>query len=159
MHLNVLGFYNIPERCESWNRLGFRKGIEHRYPLLDRRIVEYMLKVPSELLCRSGHFRPLLREIGKGIIPEEVRLNQSKSDLVLWEYLKDLNRRSSVALMDEVVVWQTNSDLHFVDFDLLARDITLFKSHGNIAHEDVLFRSLVYFKALHEFTMSYRTHL
>ncbi len=32
---------------------GFRKGVEYRYPLLDKRIIEYMLKVPSELLCKT----------------------------------------------------------------------------------------------------------
>ena len=54
MHLNVFRFYNLPERCESWHVMGFRKGVEYRYPLLDRRIIEYMLKVPSELLCRNS---------------------------------------------------------------------------------------------------------
>ena len=41
-----------------------------------------MLKVPSELLCKTDYFRPLLREIGEGILPDEVRLHEQKYDPV-----------------------------------------------------------------------------
>ncbi len=158
MHLNTLSFYNIQERCESWNMLGFRKGVEYRYPLLDKRIIEYMLKVPSELLCRTGQFRPLLREISQGILPEEVRLNQSKNDPVCWAYMDELHKTSAVSFMEEVNIWKANPDLHFVDFDLLTEDISKFKSQTLDIDNKILFRALVYLKAIHEFTVIYRQH-
>ena len=156
MHLNVLRFYNLQERCESWYMLGFRKGIEYRYPLLDKRIIEYMMKVPSGLLCKSDYFRPLLREISKGILPDEVRLNESKNDPVYWSWMGVLFKDAACTFLEEVDEWRANRDLQFIDFDLLSDDIAKYKkSHESVDCEG-LFRALVYFKAIHEFTVTYR---
>jgi len=156
MHLNVFRFYNLPERCESWHRMGFMKGVEYRYPLLDRRIAEYMLKVPSELLCRTGQFRPLLREIGKGILPGEVLANESKNDPLFWKNTADLNRSAAVAFMSEPEKWEKNPDLGFVDFAVLNDDIRRYREGLTVADSDLLFRSVVYIKAINEFTARYR---
>ncbi|MCU0379152.1 MAG: asparagine synthase-related protein [Bacteroidales bacterium] len=156
-HLRLLRFYHIQERCESWAVNGFRSGVEYRYPLLDRRIVEYMLKVPSEAICRAGLFRPILRETGKGIIPEEVRLNQSKNDPVYWEYISELTGTAAVTFMDEVTGWKANRDLHFIDFELLEEDIRRYHKNHDKTDSDILFRSLVNIKAVHEFTKTYRS--
>jgi len=156
MHLNVFRFYNLPERCESWHVSGFQRGVEYRHPLLDRRIIEYMLKVPSEHLCTTGYFRPLLRELGKGILPDEVRLNQSKNDPVYRVYLDDLVKSSALTFMREAGQWKTNADLRFVDFDLLLKDIEMFEQRTGDVDEKILFRSLVYLKAINEFTKKYR---
>ncbi len=156
MHLNVLRFYGIPERCESWYMLGFRKGVEYRYPLLDRRIIEYMLKVPSELLCRTGLFRPVLRELGRGLIPEEVRLNEDKNDHLFWEHTDSLYRRAAMHFMDEAGGWKENPDMKFVDFRLLLKDIAEFRSKGSVPDEAVLFKTVVWLKAIHEYTVRYR---
>lgn len=155
-HLNMLRFYHLQNRCESWNVNGYRRGVEYRYPLLDRRIIEYMLKVPTELLCKTDDFRPLLRELGDGILPEEVRMNRSKNDPVYWKWMDELFREAAVSFMVEVSVWRANPDLSFVDFDLLTRDISIYKDSPESVQQKVLFRGLVYLKAIHEFTVDYR---
>ncbi len=155
-HLSMLRFYHLQNRCESWNVNGYRRGVEYRYPLLDRRIIEYMLKVPTELLCKTDDVRPLLRELGEGILPEEVRLNRSKNDPVYREWMEELFRDAAVSFMEEVSVWRANPDLSFIDFDLLTRDISIFKDSPENFQQKVLFRSLVYLKAIHEFTVDYR---
>jgi len=156
LHLRLLQFYHLQERCESWMINGFHKGVEYRYPLLDKRIIEYMLKVPSELLCKTDHFRPLLRIIGEGVLPEEVRLNQSKNDPVYWAWMDELFRGAAIKFMEEVGVWKANHDLQFIDFDLLAQDIAKYKSQSPDIDSKVLIRALVYLKAIHEFTVTYR---
>jgi asparagine synthase (glutamine-hydrolysing) len=156
LHLKMLRFYHLQERCESWAVNGFRKGIEYRYPLLDRRIIEYMLKVPSVLLCRTDRFRPLLRVIGEGLLPEEVRLQADKSDPVCWGYMDELFKGSSSLLMDEVEQWKENPDLHFADFDLLTDDIAKYKIRAENVNGKSLFRALVYLKAINDFTVEYR---
>lgn len=155
-HLNMLRFYHLQNRCESWHVNGYRRGVEYRYPLLDRRIIEYMLKVPTELLCETNNFRPLLRELGEGILPEEVRLNRSKNDPVYWKWMDELFGEAAVSFMEEVSVWRANPDLSFVDFDLLKRDISKYKESPEGVQQKVLFRALVYLKAIHEFTVDYR---
>lgn len=155
-HIGMLRFYHLQERCESWGISGYRKGVEYRYPLLDKRIIEYMLKMPSELLCKTDQVRPLLREISKGIIPEEVRRNCSKNDPVYWAWMDELFGGAAIGFMNEVDVWRGNPDLYFIDFALLTEDIRKYKELPDSVDSKVLFRALVYTKAIHEFTLAYR---
>jgi asparagine synthase (glutamine-hydrolysing) len=155
-HLGMLNFYHLQDRCENWYVMGYRKGVEYRYPLLDKRIIEYMLKVPSEVLCKTNYFRPLLREVSERILPDEIRLNKSKNDPVYWFWMDELFRNSAVRFMEEVDEWKQNPDLHFVEFDLLAENIRKFKALPDSVDSKVLFRALVYLKAIHEFTLRYR---
>jgi asparagine synthase (glutamine-hydrolysing) len=158
LHLRYLKFYHLQERCESWTVAGYRKGIEYRYPMLDRRIIEYMLKVPSLLLCKTDHFRPLLRVIGEGILPEEVRMNISKRDPVFSVWWEELMRMSSVTLMEEAGRWKDNSDLCFVNFDLLLGDISRAGKEAEEVNMKVLNKALVYIKAVNEFSKWYHEH-
>ena len=156
LHLGMLRFYHLQNRCESWAVSGYRKGVEYRYPLLDRRIIEYMLKVPSKLLCTTNHNRPLLRLISEGILPEEVRWNRKKNDPVYRDYLNSLYEEASEIFIKEVEVWKSNPCLDFVNFDLLEKDILALDTTSAETERTVLFRSLVYLKAINEFTVSYR---
>ncbi len=156
LHLRYLRFYHLQQRCESWAFAGYLKGIEYRYPLLDKRIIEYMLKVPSELLCRTDHFRPLLRVIEEGILPDDVRLNINKKDPVFSAYWDQLLEKASKTLMAECDQWKADPALRFVDFDLLAEDIAKYKQHQDSIDPKALFRALVYLKAIHQFSVNYR---
>lgn len=155
LHLRYLKFYHLQERCESWMISGYRRGIEYRYPLLDRRIIEYMIKVPSLLLCRTDYFRPLLRIIGEGLLPDDVRLNYSKRDPVYMEWWHELFRLSGLELMNEVEQWSGNPDLDFIDFEKLNDDIARYRSDPGAVDGRVLFKALVYMKGVHRFTVEY----
>lgn len=156
-HLGMLNFYHLQERCESWYETGYREGVEYRYPLLDKRIVEYMLRVPSLLLTKTSYRRQLLREAVKGILNEEVRMGSMKNDPVYWTYMKELWREAALLFMDEVPQWKSNPDLlRFVDFDTLQSDITASRSGTPAIDDDVLARAMVYLKALDAFTRRYR---
>ncbi len=69
---------HLTERLESWAENGGRRGMEYRYPLLDRRMVEYALGVPERLYYYQGWKRFLFREAIRGILPEEVGWRRSK---------------------------------------------------------------------------------
>jgi asparagine synthase (glutamine-hydrolysing) len=155
LHLRLLQFYHLQERCESWAVNGYRRGVEYRYPLLDRRIIEYMLKVPSELLCETDYYRPVLREISEDILPDEVRWNWSKNDPVYWGWMNDLFKNTALVFIDEINAWKVNPDLHFIDFNLLAGEIAKYKLKALDTENKILFRALVYIKAIHEFTLKY----
>jgi len=156
VHIRMLRFYHIPKRCEEWMINGYRTGVEYRYPLLDRRIVEYMLTVPTELLVKAGDYRPLLREMGRSLLPEDVRHNYRKNDPVSRSYMSKLYRDAAMILIDEAGEWSSNPDLHFIDFDILSGDIQLFRERGDKQDDQALYKGLVYIKAVHEFTRRYR---
>ena len=55
------------------DRTSSSAGLRARVPFADYRIVEYLWNVPWEMKAKNGEVKHLLREIAKGILPEEVR--------------------------------------------------------------------------------------
>lgn len=164
LHLRLLRHGFLQERTESWAINGFRHGVEYRYPLLDRRIIETMLKVPSELLAQFSSFRPLLREITPPLLPEEIRWHWDKHDPAAMALDRSLFREAALHLMKEAPTWKSNPALKYFDFKLLERDIALCRAkpdHPRFRHDtskpgfDILARTLVYMKAIHAFSRDY----
>ena len=154
-HLGMLNHYHLQERCEAWSINGWYKGIEYRYPLLDRRIIEYLISVPSELLCRDGFTRPILRTIGEGIVPDEIRLKRSKVDPVYRDFIEQMYVDAGCNFIGEIELWRSNRDLGFIDFDLLEEDFNLWKKDSSAFDGRQLFRVVVYIKAFYELSGIY----
>ena len=123
MHLFLLKKGHLPERTMVWHLYGKTNGIEYRYPLLDKRIVEYMLKVPSRCLVGGEHYRIILREIGKEVLPENVLKNKSKSDPVNDNFNRYCSKQLFQEIINEFDEIRKIPDLDFIDFDLLEKDL------------------------------------
>ena len=155
-YLNMIYGYSIAERCEDAYVQGFRHGIEYRYPLLDIRIIEYVMKLPTQILMRKGVSRIIMKDIWKEYLPEILLLETSKLDFVLYSSYFSMLRELAPDLINEVSLWKENPDLSFIDFELLEKDIE--KIYNNNEESDnYLERSLYFFKMLHEFTKTYRS--
>ena len=57
------------DRMERTSRYS---GLEARVPLADHRILEYVWNVPWEMKCPDGLVKGLLRNAGRGRLPDEV---------------------------------------------------------------------------------------
>lgn len=147
----------LQERCELWYINRVRHGVKYRYPLLDKRIIEYILKVPSEILSDLKYDRIILREISSGILPEEVRWSSRKDDPVASARYNSFLREAGREFMKETEDWKLNPDLFFINFRLLEKDIERSGKSAGMKDSLVLSRALVYIKANHEFTKSYRS--
>jgi asparagine synthase (glutamine-hydrolysing) len=75
-----LNMGHLTRRLEDWTTNGARHHLVYRYPLLDRRIVEFGLGVPSAQLCRQGNTRALMRRAGEGILPAAMPWHPSKHE-------------------------------------------------------------------------------
>ena len=69
---------HIAERAEVWAQTGARHGLAFAFPLLDRRVVEFSLSLPSELFLRGGFRRRPFRDAMADVLPERVRLRHQK---------------------------------------------------------------------------------
>jgi len=69
---------HIAHRAEVWAQTGARHGLAYAFPLLDRRVVEFCLSLPSELFLRGGFRRRLFRDAMTGVLPERVRQRHRK---------------------------------------------------------------------------------
>ncbi|RPA66616.1 hypothetical protein EF405_20230 [Cyclobacteriaceae bacterium YHN15] len=154
LHLGFLYHYHIPERTEKWHVNGFLNGVEYRYPLLDYRIIEYLLKVPSELLIKGEFSRMVLREIGNGILPERVRWLRKGIDPIIASHFVKLNQDVSKSLINKLKIFRENKDLYFIDFDLLEKDT--YECEISNKTDEGLYQNLTVIDLLHEFSKRYR---
>ncbi|HWP50456.1 MAG TPA: asparagine synthase (glutamine-hydrolyzing) [Clostridia bacterium] len=57
---------------DRMDRCSMYSGLEARVPFADHRIIEYVWNVPWEMKCPNGVVKGLLREAGKGLVPNEI---------------------------------------------------------------------------------------
>lgn len=103
----------LAHALEGWAAAGRMAQIEYRYPMLDRRVVEFALGVPGNLFLHNGHMRWLLRESLGGVLPDSVRWKASgKPALELdrqrinREFDRDLVRPLLKELLSEDWQWR-----------------------------------------------------
>ncbi len=73
------GYLN--ERIEAWFISGLRHNLVYRYPLLDRRLIEFALGLPCYLYRENAQYsRQFVRGALDSVIPPEICWNTDKSD-------------------------------------------------------------------------------
>lgn len=78
--LGLLANGHLCARMEGWAASGARRGIEYAYPLLDRRLVAFVLGLPPEQFRRGKCARWLFRHAMRTVLPPEVCWNVQKRD-------------------------------------------------------------------------------
>lgn len=155
LQLGLLNHYHIQDRIEKWAVSGFLRGVQYRYPLLDKRIIEYMLKVPSKVLLDRKHSRMILREIARAFVPEEVRWVKKGIDPVIVAQARKNCTHVAESFLSEMEEIKANPDMDFVNFEAIAEDAVKFRE--NPENKDVFISNLLVIKELHEFSRSYRS--
>jgi asparagine synthase (glutamine-hydrolysing) len=54
------------------DKMSMAHSIETRVPFLDEDLVEFVLTIPSDLQCKNGQTKYLLKQAARGIIPDEI---------------------------------------------------------------------------------------
>ena len=113
--LQTLSDGMITARLESWAAGGMRCGIDYRYPLLDKRILEFSLGVPDEFFTRNGFRRYLFRRASTRWLkqaqawrrdtksePNRIRqlVSMEKALLTLWSDRLDMTQFDVTILLD-----------------------------------------------------------
>lgn len=68
------------ERMNSWTAYGRSSGITYVYPLLDRRLMEFVIGLPPEQFVRGKWNRWIMRKVAEPFLPEEVCWNLNKDE-------------------------------------------------------------------------------
>ena len=74
----LLSGSHLQKRAEDWALMGSRYGIAVSFPMLDRRVVEFALSLPSSLFLREGWKRRVYRDAMAGVLPDMVRWRHQK---------------------------------------------------------------------------------
>ena len=116
-HLGDLANGTIERSLEVLHRAASARGVEARYPFLDRELVELTLSLPDEAKLVGGWTRAPLRAAMRGILPETVRLRRDKVDFkpVLLSAMLDAGR----ATLDRVLGAEADRISRYVDVDVM----------------------------------------
>ena len=87
--LKRLSLGHLGQRMEDWAAQGARAGIEYRYPLLDRRLVEFILGLPAEQFRRCARSRNFMRRTLRSVLPSEILELSEKRDPARYRPLQD----------------------------------------------------------------------
>ena len=111
--LQLLSYGHLATRLESWAAGGMRSGMDYRYPLLDKRIVEFILSVPDEYFCIGTQPRGLFRTAAASWL--------SQSDRLRKDTKREPNRMSHIVSMEKALVnyWQEQLDMTFFADNML----------------------------------------
>lgn len=152
VQLANIHYKHLAQRCEDWYVMGQRNGVEYRYPLLDKTLIEFLLQVPTELYVYKGMDRGLLRFVAEGkLLPELVHSN-SKSDPVRNRFVCELTARSTREQMDRFKLFKQNPYLSFFDFERVKNKYNHLISN-NIDFDFHFSLEVQQLAQLHEFTM------
>jgi len=156
--LGLFHYYHIAQRCEDWYINGQRNGVVYRYPLLDKRIVEYTLKLPAGLFVDDKIDRPIMRAIGKDIITEKIRSLQKQNDPVTMRNAMGIQQKAFKTYLEQFPQFRKNAYLSFVDLDRLELDLrNEMNSSGRISKG--LGFALYYVKVVHEYVRHYHENM
>jgi asparagine synthase (glutamine-hydrolysing) len=81
---------HLQMRTEAWAAQGAVDGVTYRYPMLDRRVLELCLGAPPEVFTHPALTRPLMRQALDGIVPDAIRMANTKAEPVRVARLVDL---------------------------------------------------------------------
>jgi asparagine synthase (glutamine-hydrolysing) len=71
---------HLQSRIESWAAAAFPDRLEYSYPLLDKRIIEFVLGLDPEFFVQAGTGRFIFRKALAGSLPEDILWGSAKEE-------------------------------------------------------------------------------
>jgi asparagine synthase (glutamine-hydrolysing) len=125
---------HIAESAEVWALTGARYGLAFAFPLLDRRVVELSLSLPSELFLRGGFRRRPFRDAMIDVLPARVRLRHQKY-LPFPGRMLDVAESKNELLARIDALEQNECVCRMIDLALLRRQVEAFPPPERLREE------------------------
>ena len=120
----LLSHGHLARRMETWAHWSAQFGLVYAYPLTDRRLLDYVLGLPVEVLYAEGHWRHLFRSALADVLPDAVAWRRDKWDPVNEAKRQDLRAGCWTILAREVAEGTTASGhCPWLDLDRLRRTL------------------------------------
>lgn len=120
---NLLKNYHLPERMESWAINAEHYGIEYKYPLLDKDVLEFWFSIPVEYTYKDFSPRLLYREAMKGILTEDIRIRKNKHEDVFEAFCNKEKDEGKHYFIDIFSSISTNNQLYFLKPEAVKKEI------------------------------------
>lgn len=95
MQCRLLAYGHLTARIEAWAVHGAGLGIEYAYPLLDRRVLEFVYRLPGRVHWQEGRGRALFRRAMAPVLPPGLPWEPIKAEPALRASLRGEDERPS----------------------------------------------------------------
>jgi asparagine synthase (glutamine-hydrolysing) len=113
---------HLQARLESWAASAVVNRLEYMYPLLDKRVVEFILGVPAEYFMHDGVGRYLFRVAAKGLLVEEILWANTKREEQRIERLLQMSHSTFRTVVSELRV-KNKKDSRYGNLDVLQNQL------------------------------------
>lgn len=121
--ISLLTNGHLPGRCVLHAIYGGTAGVEYRFPLLDRRVLEFMLSLPVDHFLANGWNREPFRTSMRGILPEIIRTWRHKYTPISG-YICHMSHRKQWALEAMRRVRDDEAANAIFDIEAILSDLT-----------------------------------
>ncbi len=106
----------VPQRLEYCAIKAQTHKLEYRYPLLDKRLIEFYLSMPPHLKVQNGYGRYILRKSMEGILPPEIQWRLDKTGIVVPSIF--LRWRQDEESIRQLILKAKDSNIkHYIDYN------------------------------------------
>jgi asparagine synthase (glutamine-hydrolysing) len=103
MQGHLLDSGHIPHRMEAWTTSGAAYGLIYRYPLLDRRVLDFCLGTPPDHFLGESEFaRYLFRAATAGILPDTIRWQRTKTEPIGLQHIFNVVSQGMKLTFDQI---------------------------------------------------------
>lgn len=99
---HLLTHGHLTRRIEDWATAGARHRLVYRYPLLDRRLVEFCLGLPETFFLDQGWSRAFFSKVTGTILPASLQYQRSKAEPALRTRFRTLHQQSLLHLYQQL---------------------------------------------------------
>jgi len=144
--LNLLELRFLPERIDSWAINAEKYGLEYKYPLLDKDVLEFWFTIPVEHTYKNFHPRLLFREAMKGILMDKIRLRSDKSEPLRSAFSQRERRNNRILLANVFGSLPEEDHLSFVKTYAFKKEISKPPSKNDIKNNRTLRKLAIYLR-------------
>jgi asparagine synthase (glutamine-hydrolysing) len=106
---------HLTVRIDSWAAFGADHNFVYGYPLIDRRVLDFIYAIPVELHARDGQGRYLLRKTMERILPPGMTSEALKNDANLHQHNRSLRQTRIDRQAEELIRCTADRENPWVD--------------------------------------------
>jgi asparagine synthase (glutamine-hydrolysing) len=120
---HMLGHPSLPRQVEAINRQAERNGVDFRHPLLDHRLIEFALSLPTDQTFRASQRKIIVRNAMRGLLPSSIidmwdkiipgaifhRGLRERERAKAWRLMTDM-RAAEMGFVDELILRSAYQD-------------------------------------------------
>jgi asparagine synthase (glutamine-hydrolysing) len=95
---------HVQSRLTNWSQESLAYRFQYMFPLLDRRLVELSLSLPTKYMIKNGFDRYMYRKAIDDIVPSSLLWGIHKSEPKRWSYIENLLNKVEKTVDTEISI-------------------------------------------------------